>query len=97
MSDPFSPLDLKGCQAQKVYNGAYSLKIDYAAQVEGIQNLKGYQNHIIGTKVTAILMNVGILPMGAVASERICVQPAKQGCFILDQINISRIELRYID
>ena len=43
-------------------------------------NLKIYQNFIIGLKVTAILLNGLIFPIGRVASGRVCAQPAKQAC-----------------
>ena len=35
-----------------------------------------------GSKVTAILRNEWILPIGGVASRRVYVQPAKQACFL---------------
>ena len=39
-------------------------------------HLKGYQNCIIvESKVTAILLNGWILPIGGVASARVCAQP----------------------
>ena len=39
---------------------------------EDILNLKGYENHNIGSKVTEILLNGWILPIGGVASGRVC-------------------------
>ena len=45
-----------------------------------ILNLKGHPNRITGSKVTAILLNGWILPVGGVASGRVCAQPAKQAC-----------------
>ena len=37
-----------------------------------ILNLEGHLNRFIGSKVTAILVNRGILPSGGVASGRVC-------------------------
>ena len=37
-----------------------------------IQNLEGHLNLFIGSKVTAILVNGGILPTSGVASGRVC-------------------------
>ena len=45
-------------------------------------NLKGHQNRITGSKVTAILLNGGILPTGGDASERVC--PAACAAGLLD-------------
>ena len=35
-------------------------------------NLQGYQNYIIGSKVTGICLNGWILSIGGVASGRVC-------------------------
>ena len=51
---------------------ATSLKINYVAQVKEILNLKGNLNCIIGSKVTANLLEGLILPIGGVASGRDC-------------------------
>ena len=53
-------------------------KIDYAAQVYNILNLKGHQNCMIGYKVTAIWMNGLLLPISGVLLGRVC---AMQACF----------------
>ena len=37
-----------------------------------ILNLEGHLNPFIGSKVAAILVNRGILPLGGVASGRVC-------------------------
>ena len=47
-------------------------KIDYVIQGLEVLNLKGNQNGIIGSKVTAILLEVWILSVGGVASEKAC-------------------------
>ena len=46
-----------------------SNKIDYVAQ--DILNLKEYQNHILDSKVTTILLEGWTLPIGGVASGRV--------------------------
>ena len=46
-----------------VIDGASNHK-DYVAQAYNILNLKGYQILITGSKVTVILLNGGILPIG---------------------------------
>ena len=68
--------------------GASRHKIDYVAQVQGILNLKGYQNCMIGLRVTGILLTEWILPIGGVASRRLCSRlvwkkPGYQVIFLL--------------
>ena len=60
---------------------ASSHKIGYVTSFQKILNLEGHLNRITGSKVTAILLNGLILPVGGVASGRVCSQPAKQACF----------------
>ena len=62
---------LRRHQVQAVRNGAFSQNIDYVAQVQGILNIKAYQNCIIGWKVTAVLLKGWILPVGGVAFGRV--------------------------
>ena len=45
------------------------------------KNFKRHPNCITGSKVTAILLNGWILPIGGASSGRVCAQPAKQACF----------------
>ena len=45
-------------------------------------NAKGHQNCIIGSTVTASFLNIWILFIVGIASERVCVHPAKQACFL---------------
>ena len=59
MSDPFSPMALRGRHTQTVKDGASSHKIDYVVQVYNIINLKDNQNNITGSKVTTIFLNGG--------------------------------------
>ena len=54
-----------------VEDGAFSHKIDYA-QVFYNLNLEGHLSHFIKSKVTAILVNWGILPRCGIASGRVC-------------------------
>ena len=63
-----------------VGNGALSHKIDYITIFEEIQNLQGHQNCTTSSRVKAILLNGWILPVGGVASGRVCALPAKQIC-----------------
>ena len=55
-----------------VKDGAFSHKIDYGLIAQEILNIKAHLNCLIGSKVTEILMNGGILPIGGVASGRVC-------------------------
>ena len=66
-----------------VEDGAFSHKIDTKKNLVENLNLEGHLNCITGSKVTAILMKGWILPIGGVASGRVCAQPAKQACFQL--------------
>ena len=47
-----------------VEDGAFSHKIDYVTIFLEILNLEGHQNHVTGSRVTAILLNGWILPIG---------------------------------
>ena len=53
--------------------GAFSNKVDCVPIFEEILNLEGYLNRFIGSKLTAILVNGGILPSGGVALGRVRV------------------------
>ena len=55
-----------------VEDGALSHKIDYVAIFKEILNLEDYLNRITGSRVTAILLNGWVLPVGGVASGRVC-------------------------
>ena len=57
--------------------GAFSHKVNYVTIISEILNLEGHPNRTAGSKVMAILLNVWILPIGVVASSRVCAQPAK--------------------
>ena len=50
--------------------------------------LKGYPKCITGSRVTAILLNWWILPIGgALAVKGLRLQPAQQACLSLGQIH----------
>ena len=55
-----------------VEDGAFSHKIDYFSFVKEILNLGGHPDCITGSKVTEILLNGWILPVGGVHWERSC-------------------------
>ena len=66
-----------------VEDGAFSHKVDYVTILKGILNLEGHPNRITGSKVTAILLNVWILPIGGASSVKgLPLQPAQQACFL---------------
>ena len=46
-----------------------------------ILNHEGHSNRITVSRVTAILLNGWILPVGGASSGRVCAQPTKQACF----------------
>ena len=53
-------------------DGAFSHKIDYILILMKILNPEGHPNRITGSKVTAILLNGWILPIGGASSGRVC-------------------------
>ena len=55
-----------------VEDGALSHKIDYFTIFYKILNLEGHLNRITGSKVTVILLNGWILPIGGVALGSVC-------------------------
>ena len=60
-----------------VEDGAFSHKIDYGTIYLETQHLKGHQNCITGSRVTAILLNELIYPMGqsgGASRWRVCYQ-----------------------
>ena len=48
------------------------LLINYVLVMKNFLNPKGHQNRFSGSKVTAILLKGCILPIGGVASGRVC-------------------------
>ena len=60
-----------------VGNGAFSHKIDYITILIKILNLEGHENRITGARVTAILLNDLIFPLGQSGEAkrwRVCYQ-----------------------
>ena len=74
MSHLLPPRILRRRHAQTNRDMASNHKIEYVTQVQDILNLKGQQNCMIGSKVTAFLLNRWILPIGGVALGRVCNQ-----------------------
>ena len=65
-----------------VVDGAFSHKIDYVPNFKENLKLNGHLNRFIGSKVTAICVNGGILPRGGVASGRVCPAACAAGLFM---------------
>ena len=64
-----------------VEDGAFRHKIDCVTIFKEIRNLEGHPNCITGSKVTAILLNGWILPIGGVSAVKdLRLQPAQQAC-----------------
>ena len=53
-----------------VEDGAFSHKIDYVTIFKEILNLNKHLNRITGSKVRAILLNGGILPIGGASAAK---------------------------
>ena len=58
--------------ALTVEDGAFRHKKDYVTIFKEILNPKEHPNRITGSKVTAILLNGWILPIGGASSGRVC-------------------------
>ena len=56
-----------------VADGSFSHKIDYVQISEEILNFEGHLNLVIGSNVTAILVNGGILPSAGGSTGRVYV------------------------
>ena len=65
-------ISLRRRHALTVVDGAFSHKIDFVTIFKEILNPKGHPNRITGSKVTAILLNGWILPIGGASSGRVC-------------------------
>ena len=72
MIDAFPPTALRRRHAQMVRDSHSTYKIDYVIGIKNFLNPKGHQNLISGSKVTTILLKWWILPIGGVASGRVC-------------------------
>ena len=72
-----------------VRDRASSYKIDYVIVIKSFLNLKGHQNPISGSKVTAILLKGWIWPVGeASAGEGLRLQPAQQACLCSNSVSM---------
>ena len=72
-------------------NGAFSHKTNYFDFFPQIQNLEGHQNCCVGSKVTAILLNVWIWLTGGVALWRVCPAACPVGLFNQNLLYIPRL------
>ena len=63
-----------------VWDRTFSHILDYVTIFKEIQNPEGHPNRIAGSKVTAILLNGLVLPIGGASLGRVFAQPAKQAC-----------------
>ena len=72
------PAALQRRNAQTLEDSSYSYKIDSVILIKNCLNPEGNQNHITGSKVTAIILKGQILPIGGVALGRICVCSRQQ-------------------
>ena len=72
-------ISLRHRHALMVEDGASSQKIDYVTICFEILNLEGNLLRITGSKVTAILLNGWILPLGGDSAVKgLRLQPAQQ-------------------
>ena len=71
-SDPFPPTALRHRQAQVARDSCSSYNIDYVIVIKNFLNPEGHQNPISGSKEVAILLKGWILPIGGVASGKVC-------------------------
>ena len=70
-------ISLQHRHAPMVGNGALGHKIDYFTILGEILNLEGHKNPITGLRVTAILVNAWIFPIGESGEAirwRVCYQ-----------------------
>ena len=56
--------------------------VNWGPYIKNILIEENYIIRIVVSKLTAILLNKWTLPIGGVASGRVCVQPAKPACFL---------------
>ena len=66
--EPFPPTALRRHHAQTGRYSSSSYKIDYVIVIKNFVNPEGHQNPINGSKVTAILLNEWVLPIGGASS-----------------------------
>ena len=71
VGEPFPPAALRRRHAKTVRDSSSSYRIDYIRLVKTSLNPKGHQHHITSSKVKAILLDGGTLPIVEVASGRV--------------------------
>ena len=72
-----------------VGDGAFSHKIDWGRIFLEILNLKRHQNRIVGSKVTAILLNGWVFPIGGVTSGRVCACSLRSRLVLINLLPLS--------
>ena len=84
--------------ALTVADSAFSHKIDYVTIFKEILNPEGHQNRITDTKVTAILLNGWILPIGETSSGRVgsCSLRSRLVFFVSHLISLSYFISRHL-
>ena len=65
-------ISLQRRHALTAVDGAFSHKIDYVTIFLENLNPEGHPNRITGSKVTSVLLNRWILPIGGALSGRVC-------------------------
>ena len=73
MSQPFPPTALHPRHGQTDRDSTLSYKIEYVKLILTFLNPEGYHNRSNGSKVIAVFLNGGTLPIGGVALGRFCV------------------------
>ena len=93
VSHPLVIIYLRRRHTLMVEDGAFNQIINYIPVVQENLNFKGHLNRFIGSKVTEILVNGGILPSGGVASRRVCACSLRSRlvfviytCFVMNKI-----------
>ena len=88
----FGKISLRHRHALIVEDGAFSHEIGYVTIFRDILDLKGHPNRNAGSKVTAILLNGCNLPVGGVASGRVCAQD----CFPISTLRrLNHLEVKF--
>ena len=101
-------ISLRRRHALTVADGAFSHKIDYVTIFMEILNLEGHPNCITSSKITAILLNGLILPIGGASSGRVWAcslrsrlvylnkhNKIRMSCKVPQRVNIKKIVIVY--
>ena len=86
-SQPFPPTALRCHHAQTVGGSSSSYKIDYVIVIQNFLNPKGHQIPSVVQKLRPISLKGWILPIGVVASGRVCA------CILRSRLVYVRIRL----